>query len=235
MAEPTSPPSPIRPTKDDIASAALSRLSKPLSADEEDDIQWAKEKDQRQHFRRLVDPGIVRTNNEQVANGCVDCLVALCQNILDHPEDEKYRKFKPTNKRIQTHLVAPKGGLEYATALGFREHVESFQPYYLWRPTPENVSDLRIGTFVLKEHQAKIVAKEEQSKVVKMSKKETDEDVARRVKLAFEDDRKTRAMRDQMEKQRRLAREAARANSPELPAPTHVAPTSPLLEDPKED
>lgn len=33
---------------------------------------------------------------------------------MKHPTDPKYRRFKPTNKKIKTVLVDPKGTLEYA-------------------------------------------------------------------------------------------------------------------------
>ncbi|KAG8907023.1 hypothetical protein FRB99_005543 [Tulasnella sp. 403] len=190
------------------AAAALLRIAERPS-DEDDDVQFAKEREDRQNFRRLVDPGIVRHNPENIANACVDCLLTLCQNILNNPDDEKYRKFKTTNKRIQAGIIDPKGGLEYATAVGFREHMESFQPYYLWRPTPENFSLLRIGTFVLQEHKAKVMAKEEQSKVKKPTKEQINAEIAAKVKLAYEDDRKARALRDKLEKQRRQALQEA--------------------------
>ncbi|KAG9019537.1 hypothetical protein FRB90_000846 [Tulasnella sp. 427] len=215
---PASPTNPYRPTKDDIAAAAVARISSAAEEDEDYEKQWAKDKEQRQHFRRMVDPGIVRPNNEAVANACIECLFKLCQNILDHPDEDKYRRFKLNNTAIQKKIIQAKGGLEYAVAVGFREHVEDFQPYYIWHPSPENAATLRIGTFVLKEHHDKIVAKQDASKQSKMSQKEAADLIARQVKLQFEEDRKAMATRQRMEQERRIAVESL-PERPHRPTP----------------
>jgi len=226
----------LSPSRDQLVAAALARLSSPLSADQDDEVLWAKEREQRQQFRRLVDPGIVRGNNEAVANMCIECLLTICQNILDHPEDEKYRKFRPNNKTIRHKLVEPKGGLEFATALGFREHVEQFEPYYLWRPTEQNVVKLRIGAFVLKEHNDKVLTKEASSKETKMTLKEAQEETARRVKLAFEDDRKTMALKQKMERESRMASNSTVPAAPRASPPSSISqPQSPTSATRKED
>lgn len=41
-------------------------------------------------------------------------LLMLAGNIIDHPEEEKYHRFKPTNSAIRKKIVDPKGSLEYA-------------------------------------------------------------------------------------------------------------------------
>lgn len=38
----------------------------------------------------------------------------LAGNIIDHPDEEKYHRFKPTNTTIRKKIVDPKGTLEYA-------------------------------------------------------------------------------------------------------------------------
>jgi len=38
----------------------------------------------------------------------------LAANIIDHPDEEKYHRFKPTNTTIRKKIVDPKGTLEYA-------------------------------------------------------------------------------------------------------------------------
>jgi len=38
----------------------------------------------------------------------------LATNIIDHPDEEKYHRFKPTNTAIRKKIVDPKGTLEYA-------------------------------------------------------------------------------------------------------------------------
>ncbi|KIO17172.1 hypothetical protein M407DRAFT_229067 [Tulasnella calospora MUT 4182] len=170
------------------------------------------------------------------------CLLTLCQNILDHPDQDKYRRFKLNNKTIQTKIIQAKGGLEYAVEVGFREHVEDFQPYYVWQPTPDNAANLRVGTFVLKEHHEKIVAKQEAARQSKMTHKEAADLVARQVKIQFEEDRRAMAAKQRIEAERRIALESLPAERPHRPTPVSaLAPGSPerdrsnLEDDFKED
>lgn len=94
-----------------------------------------KDHDRRQEFRRLVDPGITRPNSREVANEAIKVrfchlltvfihterpnstaktLLMLAGNLIDHPEEAKYQRFKPTNAAIKRTIVDPKGSLEYA-------------------------------------------------------------------------------------------------------------------------
>ncbi len=68
-----------------IAEAAIARLA---SAHVEDDeaLRFTKERDLRQHFRRLIDPGIVRPNKEPAVIECINvswCLKANLNLIID--------------------------------------------------------------------------------------------------------------------------------------------------------
>ena len=83
-----------------------------------------------------MDPGITRPNSREVAyeaikvrgfcplgwviargetaDSVLQTLMMLAGNIIDHPEEEKYHRFKPTNSTIRRKIVDPKGSLEYA-------------------------------------------------------------------------------------------------------------------------
>ena len=50
-------------------------------------------------------------------------LLKLAENILEHPDEEKYQKFKTTNPTIKKLLVDPKGTLEYARAVRFARFI----------------------------------------------------------------------------------------------------------------
>lgn len=69
---PASPSQPTRPSPHDaVAAAAVARTVRPLTEDELDEVRWEKERDQRQRFRRLVDPAIIRNNNETTSDACI--------------------------------------------------------------------------------------------------------------------------------------------------------------------
>jgi len=176
--------------------------------------------EKRQHFRRLIDPGIMRPNTDQVAMESLKVLLKIAENLLREPNNPKFQRFKTTNSLIKRHLVDPKGTLEYAIELGFQPKVENFQPFYVFNPS--RLSDLSIGAEIIKEKVELETEKQERTLRSKKEEKAAAEAVANNVKLAFMDDRKTKLTRDEREKERREARAAATATLPpvQLPSPT---------------
>jgi len=182
-----------------------------------------KDHDRRQEFRRLVDPGITRPNSREVAYEAIKTLLMLAGNIIDHPNEEKYDRFKPTNTAIRKKIVDPKGALEYAVELGFRPEIVDFQPFYIFKKSSWN--DLLIGHSVLKEFGEREAEKEQRLAKVRAEEKATIEAQKEKMRLAFLDDRKSRLQVDEREKELRAAR-AARLPSPE-PEP-EAGPAPPL-------
>lgn len=177
--------------------------------------------DKRQHFRRLIDPGILRPNSRDVALEALQTLKTLAGNIMKYPDDLKYHKFKPTNERIKRCLIQPAGTLEYAVALGFQPQVENFQPFYVFNK--RHLSDLRIGTAILQEALERELVKEERAKHAREAEKAASEAAIANTKQAFMDDRKSRALQERRERETRTAIEAAALNRSSLP------PASPSL------
>jgi len=129
--------------------------------------------------------------------------------------------------------------------MGFRPEVKNFQPKYVWRSTPQKLIDLRVGCAILHEALDRINSSEQQKSQSKETEKEAKERVARQVshklricdislaidswscasdrqvKLAFDDDRKTKEMRDRMERERRIAMEAVPIPTPTSPNTSH--------------
>jgi len=135
---------------------------------------------------------------------------------LKEPTNEKYLRFKATNTKIQTSLIAPKGALEYAVEMGFRAEVENFQPYYVFNQY--RMTELRIGKEVIHEALEREEQKAERVKRAKEAEKAAKEEAAKRVMLAFEDDRKTKQERDAREK----AQRDLRGSAPPPPLPQEV-------------
>lgn len=52
------------------------------------------------------------------ADKTLKTLLTIAGNVIDHPDEEKYHKFKPTNTAIRRKIVDPKGTLEYAVEVG---------------------------------------------------------------------------------------------------------------------
>ncbi|KAF4575062.1 hypothetical protein EYR36_006418 [Pleurotus pulmonarius] len=169
--------------------------------------QLAEEHEKRQAFRRLINPGIFERNSREVYTAAIKILSTLAENLLREPNNPHYQQFKPTNSIIKQRLVDPKGTLEYAIAMGFRAEVKNFQPYYVFNP--RKLEDLQIGAAILKEALDRQSEKEERASRAKQEEKEAAEAALLKVKLAYMDDRKTKVMTDERDRQLREAHAAA--------------------------
>ncbi|KAH7887711.1 hypothetical protein F5I97DRAFT_2057369 [Phlebopus sp. FC_14] len=213
-----------------LAAAAIRRSE--TSGSSSSDVQSLQELEQRQKFRRLIDPGIFRPNSKDKAMASLRTLLTIAENLLRDPDNPIYQQFKPTNDKIQRCLVEPKGALEYAIALGFRPNVKDFQPYYVF--DPRKMTDLRIGATILKEAIDLETQKQERSERSKIEAKAVAAAAAQNasilqcVKLAFLDDRKSKMLRDQRERALREVREERGAGQAPI-STTGPSPLSPSM------
>ncbi|KAL1946793.1 hypothetical protein VTO73DRAFT_14897 [Trametes versicolor] len=99
----------------------------------------------RQRFRKRIDRDILGTHPDMHAVRPLE----LAENILAAPTDPDVRRFKMSNNTIKKLVIEPKGVLQLVVDLGFREKVEDFVPYYVFRG--DNVNELRVGASMIKE------------------------------------------------------------------------------------
>ncbi|KAJ7498889.1 hypothetical protein FB451DRAFT_13759 [Mycena latifolia] len=202
----------------ELAAAAERRLQQ-RQAPSPSELQFSgAEHDLRQKFRRMIDPGILRPNPKQQALESLKVqnkpLSLAPENLLREPDNPKYQRFKPTNSLIKRNLIDPKGTVEYARELGFHPEVEDFQPYYSFNP--RRMDNLRIGADMLREAIALESDKQARAAQSKKEEKAVADAAAEKIRLAYEDDRKMKLLRDQLEKERRDARIAAAARRAEI-------------------
>jgi len=183
-----------------------------------------KDYERKQEFRRLVDPGIIRPNSREVAYEAIKTLLVLAENVISHPEEEKFHRFKPTNTAIRQKIVDPKGTLEYAVELGFRPEIIDFQPYYIFHKS--KWSDLLIGRDVLNEFNAREAEKEQRLANARADEKAAIKAQKEKMRLAFLDDRKSKMQADERERELRAIR-AAKLPSPE-PEAEPASPQEPM-------
>ncbi|PFH52755.1 hypothetical protein AMATHDRAFT_73885 [Amanita thiersii Skay4041] len=181
-----------------VAEAATRRLQE--MATQVSPVQLLAERERRQAFRRMIDPGIMRPNSKEQAMSSLKTLLTIAENLIREPNNAKFKQFKPTNTIIKRELVDPKGTLEYAVELGFRPEVHDFRPYYVHNS--RYISDLRIGTFILREFIELETEKSERAIRSKKEEKAVAAEAALKVKMAFMDDRLSKSLRDEREKQR---------------------------------
>ncbi|KAF9457014.1 hypothetical protein BDZ94DRAFT_1274273 [Collybia nuda] len=220
----------------DAIAAATERRTR-LLPQQPSAAQLAAEHDKRQTFRRLIDPGILRPNSKEQATASLETLLTISENLLREPNNPKFQQFKSTNNIIKRNLMDPKGALEYAIELGFRPEVQNFQPYYTFNP--RRMDDLRTGTAILREFVKLEAEKAERAARSKVDQKVVAAEVANQVKLAYMDDRKTKQLRDERDKEQRAARVNALAQRDALresaPVPQEPPPLSPAGEMPVSD
>ncbi|CCM01579.1 uncharacterized protein FIBRA_03639 [Fibroporia radiculosa] len=207
-------------SRNDIVAFIERRLQQQREAEQaqaspqQQDTPFGANHERRQEFRRMIDPGILRPNSSELALQSLQILKTLAENILAHPDEEKYRKFKPTNSKIKTLLVEPKGTLEYAVALGFRPDVVDFQPFYVF--DTRRMTDLQIGLAIINETLSRQESKLERNQRVILEAKAAEAAAKEKLKQQFLDDRKTTALRGQLERETRAA---LAANPKPLPSP----------------
>ncbi|TFK43499.1 hypothetical protein BDQ12DRAFT_718716 [Crucibulum laeve] len=222
----SSPPTPDTMPAGSISPEALAAAAERrtrLLPQQPSAAQMAAEHEQRQKFRRLVDPGILRPNSKEQAMASLQTLLTISENLLREPDNPKFQQFKPTNNIIKRNLMDPKGTLEYAIELGFRPEVKNFQPFYTFNN--RHLPQLRIGAGILKDFIDLETEKVERAARAKQNEKAVAESVASKVKLAYMDDRKTKMLRDEMEKEQRVARAAAALHRAQL---QETSPSIPL-------
>ncbi|KAE9410556.1 hypothetical protein BT96DRAFT_381432 [Gymnopus androsaceus JB14] len=171
--------------------------------------QMAAEHEQRQRFRRLIDPGILRPNPEAQAVESLKILFKLSENLIQEPENPKFQRFKTTNAQIQKHIISPKGTVEYLRELGFHPEVVDFQPFFVFNP--KFLSDLKIGNAMLKESLDLQDEKKARAMVVKQTVQQARAEVVQKVQLAFMEDRRAKMEADERERELREARAAIAA------------------------
>ncbi|KAL4075833.1 hypothetical protein J3A83DRAFT_2055448 [Scleroderma citrinum] len=195
-----------RPSPETLATAAALRRNENL-VDFPSEVQ---EHEKRQMFRRLIDPGIFRPNSRETALASLKTLATIAENLLREPDNPKFQQFKQTNDLIKRRLVETKGALEYAIELGFKPKVKDLQSYYVFNPRYR--ADLHIGAAILKETIDLETKKQGRIQRSKAEEKAAAAAAVQNVKLAFMDDRKTKALHDQRERSMREANEMKQAS-----------------------
>lgn len=84
---------------------------------------------------------------------CIDTLCTYLQNIILHPDEEKYKKIRILNKVFQERVSKIIGASEFLEAAGFTKECIALQSeeeeFYIYKsPTPE-ISHLEVGKFIL--------------------------------------------------------------------------------------
>ena len=79
----------------------------------------------------------ITVQDDQTALKTIDLAAKLAGNILDHPSETKYHRFKASNPNVSLNLMKVVGGPDLLVAMGFRTQVHEFEEYWVHTPTDE--------------------------------------------------------------------------------------------------
>ncbi|TFK91799.1 hypothetical protein K466DRAFT_659744 [Polyporus arcularius HHB13444] len=172
----------------------MSLRKKPQTLYNSFDEEW----DLRQAFRRRIDRDILEGNSPKVAIESLKTVLRLTRNILAHPEEEKYRRFKINNDHIKSKIVEPKGTMKLVMDLGFHIKAENFESYVVF--TGKRYSELRVGSSIMEEILEREIKKQEEEESRREREKVELEAYKQKLHDQFLDDRQSVSARLQRER-----------------------------------
>lgn len=78
--------------------------------------------EQLEHERGLTSCLIIHNcNTKEKIEPCVETLIRYVENIINHPDEEKYRKIRMSNRIFTEKVEAIEGAYDFLTSIGFTE------------------------------------------------------------------------------------------------------------------
>lgn len=80
---------------------------------------------------------ILNCNTKEKSTACIETITKYLQNIIQHPDEEKYRKIRQSN-RIFCEKVRPcEGALDFLLAAGFKEQTIDDEAFLIYSDESE--------------------------------------------------------------------------------------------------
>lgn len=95
-------------------------------------------------------------NTKEKADECIETLTKYLDNIIKHPDEEKYYKIRMSNRIFSEKVRYVEGALDFLNAAGFREVELDNEPFLIW--SKENMEqDNDLGTLLEALQNAEII------------------------------------------------------------------------------
>lgn len=75
---------------------------------------------------------IINCNTKEKATGCIDTLKKYVENIIQHPDEEKYRKIRMSNRIFGEKVQPVEGALDFLLGAGFIEQQIDDEQYLIF-------------------------------------------------------------------------------------------------------
>jgi hypothetical protein len=66
---------------------------------------------------------------------CLETILTILNNLLAHPEEDKYRRLRFSSHTLQKKVVHTRGGLNFLYEVGFQKKVFEFQEFLVFEPS----------------------------------------------------------------------------------------------------
>ena len=93
----------------------------------------------------------LKSNDDGTIGDLRKRLRTIALNLVDHPDQEKFRRFRLSNATVQKRLVTPAGSMDWLRGLGFQEKEEGGEPVLILEAGAADPALLRASTVLLAE------------------------------------------------------------------------------------
>ncbi|KAK0222751.1 hypothetical protein EDD85DRAFT_860959 [Armillaria nabsnona] len=186
-------------------SEGQSPASSPVIRDDPSFTDFDKGYQMRTELRRMIDVGILGMVNDHEPSkegvASLKTLLKLANKIIENPDNEKYQRIKINNPTIKKDIMEPKGALEFAIKMGFRQRkVIEMEAYRVF--IPQYRDDLVLCASLLKKAIDREHLRLDERLKLARENEEKEEQRATAMKRFF-DDRKKREENDKRERDAR--------------------------------
>ncbi|XP_055312387.1 UBX domain-containing protein 6 [Sitodiplosis mosellana] len=75
---------------------------------------------------------ILNCNTKEKSAACIETLTKYLQNIIQHPDEEKYRKIRQSNRIFGDKVLSCEGALDFLLAAGFTEQTIDDEQFFIY-------------------------------------------------------------------------------------------------------
>jgi hypothetical protein len=150
-------------------------------------------------LRKIISAELT-AEHPNVRSQCLNTLKKIISNIVQHPDQEKFRKIPARSKTLQNDILKAKGGQAFLLELGFTVKVMEFEEFYVINNDESTLAKLKLADTLLDE--VIITAEEKRIRTEREEQLKKHEEKIRReqVQLLIEEDKATRQMKAELAK-----------------------------------
>lgn len=75
---------------------------------------------------------ILNCNTREKSSACIETLKKYLENIIQHPDEEKYRKIRKSNRIFSDKVACCEGAIDFLIGAGFEEQEIDGEPFLIY-------------------------------------------------------------------------------------------------------